>query len=123
VTRPDRRDRGQAAVEFALAVPIVVVLVLGVVQVLVVGVRQAAVERLARDGARAASVSAQPHGAARTAVERATGLRPIDVQVSSDRTTVTVTVSYTDPTVVPIVGRAIGDVHLTAEVTMPREPP
>lgn len=123
MTHRVRRDRGQATVEFALAVPIVVVLVLGVVQVLAVGVRQAAVERLARDGARAASVSAQPQWAARTAVERATGLRPIEVQVSADRHTVTVTVSYTDPTNVPIVGRAIGDVHLGASVTMPREPP
>ena len=123
MTRLVRRDRGQATVEFALAVPIVVVLVLGVVQVLVVGVRQAAVERLARDGARAASVSAQPHGAARTAVEGTTGLRPLDVHVSTNRRTVTVTVSYNDPTNVPVVGRAIGDVRLTAEVTMPREPP
>ena len=47
--RPPERDRGQAAVEFALAVPVVVVLVLGIVQLVAVVRDQLAVELAARD--------------------------------------------------------------------------
>lgn len=123
-TRSDgRRDRGQAAVEFAIALPIVVVLVLGVVQVVLVGARQASVERLARVGARAAAVAADPDAAARGAIADATTLDPIEVSVSRAGDAVTVTVTYHDPTSVPIVGSAIGDVVLRATASMPREPP
>jgi len=117
-----RPDRGQAAVELALAIPLVVVLVLGIVQVAIVGVRQVAIDAAARDGARAASVAADPGAAAREAVSTSIGL-PVDVDTVAGASTVTVTVSYDDPTSVPIIGRVIGTVHLTATSTMPREPP
>lgn len=120
---PSRRDRGQAAVEFAVALPVVAVVVLGILQVVLIGRDQLAVEVAARDGARAAAVSAAPGAAARTAAERATTLRPIDVRVDSGNDTVTVTVVHRNPTDVPLVGRVIGDVVLTASVTMAREPP
>ena len=116
-------DRGQAALEFALALPLVMVLVLGVVQVIVVTSHRAAVERLARDGARAASVSADPGGAARAAVERGTRLRPVEVDTATSASSVTVSVRYVDPTSVPVVGAVIGDVALEATATMPLEPP
>jgi Flp pilus assembly protein TadG len=116
-------DGGQATVEFALAIPLVVVAVLGVVQVVIVGSRQATIERLARDGARAAAVSEQPYAAARAAVERSTRLRPIDVRVEVAAPSVTVEVTYVESTSVPIVGRAIREMTLTARATMPREPP
>lgn len=117
------RDRGQAAVEFAVALPVVAVVVLGILQVVLIGRDQLAVEVAARDGARAAIVAAAPGPAARTAAERATTLRPLDVQVASGRGTVTVTVVYRNPTDVPLIGGAIGDVALSASVTMAREPP
>ena len=117
-----RRDEGQAAVEFALAIPIVVVLVLGVVQVLVVGSRQLALEHLARTGARAASVAADPSAAARAEIESVSE-QQVSVEVDVSAQTVTVVVRYTDPTSVPVIGHAIGPVELTASVTMAREPP
>ena len=49
-----RADRGQATVEFALALPFVVMLLLGVVQVVVVVRDQLAVGLAAREAARAA---------------------------------------------------------------------
>lgn len=116
-------DHGQAAVEFAVALPLVVVLVLGVLQVVMVGARQAAVERLARVGARAASVAADPVDAASGAVSRASALDRVAVAVTTDGDVVTVTVTYTDPTSVPVVGAVIGDVELRASASMPREPP
>jgi len=121
--RPPRRDRGQAAVEFAIVSPAVIVLVLGIVQVVSLAARQAALEQLARAGARAASVAADPGSAASNAVGRGTDLSPLTVDTVTSGSDVTVTVSFTDPTSVPFVGAVIGDVELTASVTMAREPP
>lgn len=118
-----RRDRGQAAVEFAIALPLVVVVALGVVQVAVVVRNQLAVELAARDGARAAAVSADPAGAARRASPAATGLAPLAVTTDVSRDRVTVTVRYVDQTTVPLIGAVLGDVSMTASVTMARDPP
>lgn len=118
-----QRDRGQAAVEFAIALPVVVVLVLGIVQLVVVVRDQLAVELAAREAARAASVSASPEAAASRAANEATTLRPLAVatHVAGDRVIVSVThVSATD---VPLVGAFMADITVTAEVTMSREPP
>jgi hypothetical protein len=110
-------------VELALALPVVVVLVLGVLQVALVGRDQLAVELAAREAARAAAVSAEPATAARLAAERVTSLRPLQVAVSGGGATVTVTVHYTCVTDVAIAGRLIADVPMTASVTMAVEPP
>jgi Flp pilus assembly pilin Flp len=118
-----RRDAGQAAVEFALVLPLVATLVLGVVQLIVVARDQLAVELAARDGARAAAVSAAPAPAARAAAERAITLRPLDVDVTVDGDRVTVRVAHRTVADVPLVGIAIGDVEVAASVTMLREPP
>ena len=118
-----RRDSGQAAVEFAIALPVVVLLVLGIVQLVVVARDQLAVELAAREAARAASVAAGPQSAAAGAAAAATDLGPLDVvtQVGGDR--VTVSVRYVDPTTVPLIGAFLADVTVTARVTMAREPP
>jgi hypothetical protein len=99
------------------------VLVLGLVQVALVARDQLAVELAAREGARAAAVSSAPAEAARAAVERAITLRPVGVDVDVGPSAVTVTVSHVNGTDVPIIGRAIGDVELSATVTMALEPP
>lgn len=118
-----RCDRGQAAVEFAIVCPAVIVLVLGIVQVTVIGTRQLAVDHIARSAARAASVAADPAAAASAHATSATGLAPLAVTTSVADSTVTVEIEFVDPTNVPIVGAAIGDVRLTGRATMPREPP
>jgi Flp pilus assembly protein TadG len=122
VTRA-RRDRGQAAVEFAIVTPAVIVVVLGVIQVVSLAAKQAALEQLARSGARAASVAADPAGAAGAAIGRASSESALTVVTSTQEGDVTVRVTLVDPTSVPIVGAFIGDVELTASATMPREPP
>ncbi len=114
-------DRGQAAVEFAVALPIVVIAMLAIAQVGVAVRNEMAVELAAREGARAAAVSADPAAAgaaARSAVEL-----PMDVAVSVHATTVTVTITYVDPTDIAIIGAAIGPVTHTATATMAIEPP
>ena len=118
-----RGDGGQAAVELALALPVVVVLLLGMLQVALVGRDQLAIELAAREAARAAAVSADPAAAARLAADRVTALRPLAVAVSVGGDTVTVTVSHPSATDVAMIGRLIDDVTLRASATMALEPP
>ena len=115
--------RGQAAVELAITMPIVVVFVLGVFQVALVARDQLAIELAAREAARAAAVSADPAGAANAAARRVVGLDPIDVSVSVAGDIVRVRVRYTNPTDVAIIGNALGDVTLEATAAMALEPP
>jgi Flp pilus assembly protein TadG len=119
----EERDRGQAAVEFAIALPAVAILVLGIVQLVLVARDQLAVELAAREGARAAAVAGAPAAAAERAAQAATGLRPIAVDTRVDGTRVTVVVRYTNPTDVALIGAAIGDVVVSGAVSMAREPP
>ena len=122
--RPGRAlgdDRGQAAVEFAVALPIIVIAMLAIAQVGVAVRNEVAVELAAREGARAAAVTPD-QSAAGAAARRAVDL-PMDVTVSVDATTVTVTVTYVDPTDIAIIGAAIGPVTHTATATMAIEPP
>ena len=119
-----RRDQcGQAAVELAMAMPLVVVLVLGVLQVALVGRDRLAIELAAREAARAASVSADPAGAATAAASRVTALHPLDVAVAVGGDVVRVTVRYVNPTDVAIIGAVIGDATITATAVMALEPP
>ena len=118
-----QQDAGQAAVEFAIALPVVVVLVLGIVQLVVVARDQLVVELVAREAARAASVSANPEASAERAADGATALRPLVIATRVDNEHVTVSVEYTDSTDVPLIGAFIADVTVTARVTMVREPP
>ncbi|MGB0114318.1 MAG: TadE family protein [Ilumatobacteraceae bacterium] len=125
-TSPQESERGQAAVEFALVLPIVVVMALGLVTIGIAVRNELAVELAAREGARAAAVAADARGAAETAATRAVRL-PIDVTTTTTRagTTelVTVTVTHVDPVDVAIIGALVGPVTHTATVTMAVEPP
>ena len=96
---------------------------LGMVQVVVVIRDQLAVELAAREGARAAAVAGAPAGAAASAAERVSHLQPLSIGVEESAGQVTVTVSYVSATDVALIGAFIGDVTLTAQVTMAREPP
>lgn len=117
-----RGGDGQAAVEFALALPIVVVMASGLVVVGAAVRNELAVELAAREGARAAAVSDAPAVAAARAATRAVDL-PIDVATTTDGSTVTVTVTYVDDVDVAIVGSLIGPVTHVGSATMMLEPP
>jgi Flp pilus assembly protein TadG len=121
--RRTRGTGGQAAVEFALCLPLVAVMALGVLQVLVVARDQLRVEFAARDAARAAAVATDAHGAARAAATGVLGEMPSTVTVNLGPTTVTVTVSITARSSLPLVGAAIREIELSARATMLLEPP
>lgn len=112
-----RTARGQATVEVALALPLLVLLALVVVQVGVLARDRVAVTHAARAGARAAAVDPSPAGV-RAAVVRATGLEAgrFGVTVVGDASSgsfVTVRVSYRDRTDVAVIGRLLPDVTIT----------
>ena len=120
---PDHRDRGQAAVELALCLPLLFVFLLGIVQLVVIVRDQLAVQLAAREAARAAAVSATSAGAAQGAAERAITLRPLTVGINSSAGTITVTISHVTPTDVPLIGALLPDITVTAAATMALEPP
>ncbi|HEX2574890.1 MAG TPA: TadE/TadG family type IV pilus assembly protein [Aquihabitans sp.] len=114
--------RGQATVEVALALPVVVLALLLVVQVALVARSQLLVVHAAREGARAAAVDPAP-GVADRAARATPGLRPGSVRTGSTLTgadggLVEVTVRYRAPTDVPLVGRLLGEPELRATVAM-----
>jgi Flp pilus assembly protein TadG len=116
-------QRGQAVVELALVLPLVVLFVLGALQVAIVARDQLALELAAREAARAASVSADPSSAANAATRRVTALAPIDVSASVDGHVVRVRVRYVNHTDIALIGTAIGDITLEATAAMAWEPP
>lgn len=115
-------DEGQAAVELALVLPLVALLLLALVQVGLVVRDQILVIHAAREAAREAAVDGGPDVAARAAAASST-LDPGRITVDAgDRggpgSRVKVRVSYRAPTDVPLVGGAIPDITLEASATM-----
>jgi Flp pilus assembly protein TadG len=119
---PPASENGQATVEFALALPVVVIVILGLTQIGVAIRNELAVELAAREGARAATVSGTPAAAAAGAARRAVDL-PIEVQTAVSGSVVAVTVTYVDGTDVPIIGGLLGPITHRATVSMALEPP
>ena len=116
---PDGRDdEGQATVEFALTIPILLLVLLGAVQVFVVLVDRLHLVHVTREATRAASVSGDPVVAVRRVLERAWPDRVVSQRVSDDGTLVSVTVELVNPTDVPIIGRFLPDVRLAESLTM-----
>jgi Flp pilus assembly protein TadG len=115
-------DGGQAAVELALVLPLVVVVLLVVVQVGLVARDQILVVHAAREAAREAAVDAAADAPHRAAVD-GSGLAPDRLAVASTGrggagSRVRVEVRYRAPTDVPLVGAALGDLILEAAATM-----
>jgi anti-sigma regulatory factor (Ser/Thr protein kinase) len=115
-------DEGQAAVELALVLPLVAILLLALVQVGLIVRDQILVVHAAREAAREAAVDADPEVPKRAATASST-LDPGRLTVeTSDRggpgSRVKIRVTYRAPTDVPLVGGAIPDVTLEASATM-----
>lgn len=110
-----RREQGQATVEFALVLPLMMMAALAVIQVGLVVRDDVAVVHAAREAARAASVDADPGLAARRALAGAevhVGHRPAVGEP------ITVVVTYTSKTNLPLVGPLFPDPELQATAVM-----
>jgi Flp pilus assembly protein TadG len=111
-------DRGQATVEFALVLPVLVLALLAIVQVALVVRDQVAVVHAAREAARAASVDPDPGAAARAGHRTLDGA---DVHVGARPAVgepITVEVTYVSRTDLPLVGVLFPDPTLRARVVM-----
>jgi Flp pilus assembly protein TadG len=116
-------DRGQAAVELALCLPLLFMFLLGLVQLVVIVRDQLAVQLAAREAARAAAVTGSSDVSAQRAATRAIALTPLTVVTRLSADTVTVTVTHLTHTDVPLIGALLPDITVTAEATMALEPP
>ena len=120
--RGPREEEGQATVELALLLPVVVLLLLAVLQLGLVARDVVLVAHAAREAARAAAVDDDP-GAPRQAAEASGGLSAdrlsVDVSGRGEAgSRVRVEVRYRIPTSVPIVGALIADHEVTSAATM-----
>jgi len=119
-----RSDRGQAAVELALVLPVVLVVLLLVVQVGLVVRDQVLVVHAAREAARAASVG-DPQDRITWAAQRSGPLDAsrlqVDVHGDGAGQDVEVDLRYRSVTDLPLVGPLVPDVVLHARAVMRRE--
>ena len=111
-TRPDRQA-GSAAVEFALVLPLLLVVALALVQVGWLVRDRLLVEAAARAGARAAAVEADAGAIRSAALAAAPDLDPALASVQVARTgtqgdPVTVSIGYDEPIRVPFIGWLFG---------------
>jgi len=122
-----RSDRGSAAVEFALVLPLVLVVSLAIVQVGLLVKDQVLVEESARAGAREAAVSADDEQVRQAVLSAAVGLDEgqLDVTVTREGgagSAVTVTVVYQAPVDIPLVTWLFpGSVDLRGAAVMRQE--
>jgi hypothetical protein len=117
-----REDLGQATVELALVLPVLVVLAMALVQVGLVARTTVLVHHAAREGARVAAVGGTMREV-EDAVIGSSGLLLPDTDVVRivEGEVVTVTVRHLARTDAPLVGPLLPDVVLSATVSMRRE--
>lgn len=116
------KENGQSTVEFALVLPIVLMLILGLLQVAVLARDQIMVMGAAREGVREAIVTPDQGAIASAARGAAPGLN-LDVKVTrgterGDSAKVNVSAP---PAKLPIVGEIVGGLNLKASATMRME--
>lgn len=119
-------DGGQATVELALVLPLLVTLLLALVQVGIAARDQILVVHGARVAVREAAVDPRPASVRSAALRATAALDPgaLEVVTSASRgatATVTTRLRYRSRTRVPIVGLLLPDLVLRAEATMRAE--
>jgi len=122
-TRPDRTQAGSAVVEFALVLPLVLVIALSLVQVGLLVRDRLLIEAAARAGARTAAVEADDGVIRAAALAAAPDLDPASAGVEVTRQgsqgdPVTVSIGYDEVVRVPLIGWLFGSsIHLDAAAT------
>ena len=111
-------DSGQATVELALVMPLIIGLLLIILNVGLVVRDQLAVWHAASAGARAASISPDSLDVVQQAVEDEVGLRPLHLQIVRDEQLITVEVQYPRTINLWLINHIVPPLTLSASVTM-----
>ena len=111
-------DRGQAAVEFALTIPVLVIALLGSIQVFVLLVDRIHLVHVTRDATRSASIADEPERAVDQVIERSFPGRDVTATVERRGDVMTVQVILRNRTEVPVIGRFIPDVEQHESLSM-----
>jgi Flp pilus assembly protein TadG len=120
--RTSRDERGQAAAELALALPLVVVAFCVIVQLALVIIDQVVLVHAAREAARQGAISDHPDTAALDAARRSTGDPHVGVTtIQVDGRVEVRLIELVQPTV-PIAGWFFQGLALRATASMLREP-
>jgi len=112
---------GQSMVEFALVIPLVLLLLFGIIEFGRVYSAQLAVDNAARQGARLAAVGASVTDTKQAAIDSAfnISLTATQVTVTPSGGNVKVSISYPVQIVVPLISNIIGNtVNVKSEVIM-----
>jgi TadE-like protein len=122
-----RRQAGQATIELALALPIAVIVILGVVETALIAGDQLRLSHASREAARVAVVDTDPDASRRSL--DAQGFPGADVRVTPPPSgriqgdPLTVSVRYRRSSRVPLIGRIFDGLELRASATMRIEQP
>lgn len=119
---PKSAESGQATVELAIILPIIVLLAAAIFQCGLIVVNQLAVWDAARSAARAAAISIDPQAAERAAND-SVGIRPLQVTLTTFNGVVAAHVVYIEQTNLPFIGLFFPAVTLEATVAMLLENP
>jgi len=111
-------DSGQATVELALVMPLIIGLVLIILNVGLIVRDQLAVWHAASAGARAASISPNSPDIVQQAVEDEVRLRPLHLQIVRDEQLITVEVQYPCTINLWLIKHIVPPLTLSASVTM-----
>lgn len=122
-----RREQGQATVELALCLPVLVLVVAALVELGLLAGDRARLWHAAREAARVGAVD--PSVQSMTEAAERAGLRPIEVTVAPEASgrragePLTVTVVYSPPGRVPLLGSVLAATELEARAAMRIEQP
>ena len=119
--RRTRAARGQASVELALVLPVLLLLLLALVQTALVARDELLVQDAARAAVREASVGATPNRVRDAARRALPGVTVEVVRQGGVGDPVTVVARYHDRTNLPLIGPLFPDVVLRARATMRAE--
>jgi len=119
--RARRAPLGQASVEFALVLPVLVMLLLALVQTALVARDAVLVQDAARAAAREASVGSSPSRVRDAARRALPGVTVDEQRTGGIGDPVVVVARYHDRTTVPLIGPLFPDVVLRARATMRAE--
>jgi Flp pilus assembly protein TadG len=124
-----RARNGQALAEFALVIPIVLLMFMGIFDLGRMIFAYNDISNAAREGARKAIVNQDPTAIRNEALAATTGLAPSDVTVTPTNCTapvkigcmISVKVDYLWKPLTPIIGNIVGPISLSATTAMPVE--